>query len=228
VATEFDSYDQNYDEAVNSAIAFSGLKVDFFTRAKAQYIARILTERFGDLSRLDLLDVGCGIGNIHRFFAGKVRSVRAVDVSSACIATARQRNPWVDYRHYDGDRLPFADATFDVAFTICVMHHVLPPQWPAFAREMRRVVKTGGVGLVFEHNPLNFLTRRVVSSCEFDKDAILLPASQTQCLLQDAGFSNVVTRYILAVPAANQAFQEVDKLFGRLPLGAQYYALGIA
>jgi hypothetical protein len=50
-----------------------------------QYIPRILTERLGDLSRLDLLDVGCGIGNIHPFFAGKVRSVRGVDVSSVAL-----------------------------------------------------------------------------------------------------------------------------------------------
>jgi hypothetical protein len=108
------------------------------------------------------------------------------------------------------------------------MHHVPPPQWPPFARELRRVVKTGGVGLVFEHNPFNFLTRRAVSSCVFDKNAILLPAGQTQRLLQDAGFTSVVSRYILAIPTANQTFQEIDRLFGRLPLGAQYYALGIA
>jgi ubiquinone/menaquinone biosynthesis C-methylase UbiE len=228
VGAGFDSYDQNYDSVVNSAISFCGLKVDFFTKAKARYIARILTEQLGDLARLDLLDVGCGTGNIHPFFAGKARSVRGVDVSSACIATARQRNPSVDYRYYDGNQLPFDDASFDAAFTICVMHHVPPSQWPAFARELRRVVKRGGVGLVFEHNPSNFLTRRVVSSCEFDKDAVLLPAGQTQCLLQDAGFSDVVTRYILAIPVANHVLQEIDKLFARLPIGAQYYALGIA
>jgi 2-polyprenyl-3-methyl-5-hydroxy-6-metoxy-1,4-benzoquinol methylase len=228
VKTEFDSYSRSYDAAVNSAISFSGLKIELFTRAKAHYIARILTERFGGLSQLELLDVGCGIGNIHAFFVGKVRAVTGVDISSECIATARQRNPWVDYRSYDGVRLPFNDARFDVAFTICVMHHVPPPQWPAFARELRRVVKPGGIALVFEHNPHNVLTRYVVSSCEFDQDAVLLPGGKTKQLLLEAGFTKVAINHILTVPVANQALQNVDRLFARLPLGAQYYALGIA
>jgi hypothetical protein len=54
---------------------FRALKVDFFTRAKAQYLVRVLTERFGDPSRLDLLEVGCGIGNLHPFLAKVVRTI---------------------------------------------------------------------------------------------------------------------------------------------------------
>lgn len=228
VKTEFDGYSHTYDAAVNASISFSGLKVDFFTRVKAQYITRILTDYFGDLSRLDLLDVGCGIGNYHSFFAGKLHTITGVDVSLECIATASKRNPWVDYRSYTGDQLPFDDARFDAAFTICVMHHVKPPQWPLFARELRRVVKPGGLGLVFEHNPYNILTRRAVSSCIFDKDAILLPAAKTLRLLAEAGFGSVASRYVLAIPATNRALQDLDRCFARLPIGAQYYVVGIA
>ena len=228
VKAHFDSYNQTYDATVNSAIAFSGLKVDFFTKAKAHYLVRILTERFGDISRIELLDVGCGIGNLHPFLTKAVGRTVGVDVSSDCIATARERNPSVDYRLYEGNRLPFADASFDVALTICVMHHVPPADWPLFARELRRVVKPRGVGLVFEHNPYNFLTRYVVSSCEFDKDAVLLNGGTAKRVLTEAGFSDVVVRHILSIPAASQSLLQVDKLFGRLPFGAQYYALGVA
>jgi ubiquinone/menaquinone biosynthesis C-methylase UbiE len=228
VKAQFDSYNRTYDSTVNSATAFSGLKVDFFTRAKAQYLVRILTERFGDISRIDLLDVGCGIGNLHPFLTKAVHTITGVDVSSECIATARERNPSVDYRLYEGSRLPFGDASFDVAFTICVMHHVPPADWPLFARELRRVVKPGGIGLVFEHNPYNFLTRYVVSSCEFDKDAVLLTGGTAKRVLTEAGFTDVVVDHILSIPAASQALQQVDRLFRRLPLGAQYYALGVA
>ncbi len=81
-------------------------------------------------------------------------------MSAACIQTARERNASVDYSVYDGQRLPYDDASFDFAYTICVMHHVPPAQWPAFAAEMRRVVKPGGMAAVFEHIPYNPLTRR--------------------------------------------------------------------
>jgi ubiquinone/menaquinone biosynthesis C-methylase UbiE len=228
VKAQFDSYNQTYDEILNSAIAFSGLKVDFFMRAKAQYLTRILTDRFGDPSRLDLLDVGCGIGNLHPLLAKSVRTITGVDVSSECIARARERNPWVDYRLYKGDRLPFADASFDAVFTICVMHHVPPSDWPLFAQELRRVVKPGGIALVFEHNPYNLLTRYVVSSCEFDDDAVLLTGGTAKRVLTEAGFTDVAIHHILTIPAANRVLQQVDRLFSRLPFGVQYYALGVA
>jgi len=229
VKAQFDSYSQTYDTTVNAAIGFPVLNVDFFTKAKAQYLVRVLTERFGgDLSRLDLVDVGCGIGNLHSFLGKAVRTMTGVDVSSECIGTARERNPWVDYRLYEGKKLPFADASFDVAFTICVMHHVPPTDWPLFAQELRRVVRPRGIALVFEHNPYNVLTRYVVSSCEFDRDAVLLTGRTAKRVLTEAGFTDVVIHHILTIPAANHALQQVDRLFRRLPFGAQYYALGVA
>src|SRR2546430_1899716 len=35
---EFDAYDCNYSDVVNRALAFFRLKVDFFTRAKVEYL----------------------------------------------------------------------------------------------------------------------------------------------------------------------------------------------
>ena len=41
---------------------------------------------------------------------------------------------------------------------------------------MRRVVRPGGLLCIIEHNPFNPLTRLAVVRCEFDRDAVLLPA----------------------------------------------------
>ena len=95
-----------------------------------------------------------------------------------------------------------------------------------FTWELRRVVKPGGVALIFEHNPYNFLTRRVVSSCIFDKDAILLKPRETRELFQGAGFRR--SRSATFLRFRREPGTSSDRLFGRLPLGAQYYALGIA
>ncbi len=217
----FDAYSASYDEAVNSSVAFSGLKVDFFTRVKAAYIRDAIGATFPNSGDVDVLDVGCGVGNYHPHLAGLARSIHGVDVSPTCVATAAERNPSVAYSVYDGERLPYKDARFDVAYTICVMHHVPPDRWPAFAQEMRRVLKPGGPALVFEHNPFNPLTRRAVSSCAFDHDAVLLRARVTEHLLSEAGLERVASRYILSVPAASRAMRRVDRLFGRLPFGAQ-------
>jgi ubiquinone/menaquinone biosynthesis C-methylase UbiE len=219
----FDSYGDRYSEAVNEALAFSGLSVDFFTKVKADYLIDLTSRRFGGTSSCSVLDIGCGVGNFHPILAPKFGSLSGVDISSASIEIARKRNPAVAYEVYDGMKLPYEDSSFDAAFTVCVMHHVPPAQWPLFVSEMKRIVKPGGLAMVFEHNPRNPLTMRIVNRCPFDEDAVLLKPETTMQLFEDAGFSELRTRSILTIPAAGAALRFVDQFFGRLPLGAQYF-----
>jgi SAM-dependent methyltransferase len=221
--TQFDDYSTSYNDAVNASVSFSGLKVDFFTKVKAQYILALIASHFGDISDVRALDIGCGVGNFHPYLLGKVGSIAGVDVSAGCIQTAKDQNAGVAYKVYDGHVLPYATASMDVAYTVCVMHHVPPAQWRDFAAEMRRVVRPGGLGLVFEHNPFNPLTRRAVSSCPFDADAVLLTARSVSNLLTGAGFQRADRRYILSVPPLNPALMRVDRSLSRLPFGGQFY-----
>lgn len=222
-AETFDRYKESYSPAVDSAVAFTGLKTDFFTRVKADYIADVASGLPGGQGALDVLDIGCGVGNFHPLLAPKFRSLTGIDVSSACVDTARNRNPAVRYEVYGGEALPFDDASFDLALTICVMHHVPVSQWPGFAREMRRVLKPGGTALVFEHNPRNPLTMRAVNNCPFDEDAVLMPSATTVGLFAEAGFSDIKARHILSVPAFNALTRGLDGLLSPLGLGAQYF-----
>ncbi|WP_163266355.1 class I SAM-dependent methyltransferase [Chelativorans alearense] len=219
----FDSYGDNYSETVNRSVAFTGLDVDFFTHVKAAYILDLCRSSLGPPDQVRALDVGCGVGNFHGLLAPSLGSLSGVDVSSSSIERAKQRHPSVDYQAYDGRRLPYDDGAFDLAFTVCVMHHVDPAQWAEFASEMRRVLRAGGLALVFEHNPRNPLTLRAVNNCPFDEDAVLLRAETTAGLFTQAGFRNVTSRFILSVPAAGSAMRTLDRVFSRLPLGAQYY-----
>lgn len=221
-AETFDTFRENYSEAVDGALAFTGLKTDFFTRVKADYIVELVDSHFGRRD-IEALDVGCGVGNYHQLLSPVFARLSGVDVSSACIETARLRNPTVAYAAYDGGALPYPDASFDLAFTICVLHHVPPAAWPGFLSEMRRVLKPGGMALIFEHNPRNRLTMRVVNKCAFDEDAVLLRMEETEALMTQAGFASVEGRFILSVPAKGAALRRIDQMFGRLPFGAQYF-----
>ena len=226
--TQFDAHAPTYAEEVNRSIAFVGLKLDYFTRVKANYALDLLAAHFGATERLAMLDIGCGVGGSHAMLAPKLGALSGTDVSGASIAEAGQANPGVAYQTYDGLRLPYPDASYDTAMTVCVMHHVPPAQWPAFAAEMRRVVRPGGLALVFEHNPLNPLTRRAVSNCEFDADAVLLGQRRTRALLGGAGFADVRSRAILSIPSVGRRTRALDRALGRLSLGAQYVASGVA
>jgi ubiquinone/menaquinone biosynthesis C-methylase UbiE len=227
-AAEFDSYSRSYDAEVNRALSFSGLDVDFFTRVKADYLLDILAKEQGSTTGAALIDIGCGVGNYHQLIAGKVQRLVGVDVSSSCLATAKERNPHVEYAHFDGQNLPFPNASFDLAFAICVFHHVPVAARAALVLDIRRVLKPGGIFVIFEHNPLNPLTMRVVNRCEFDRDAVLLRSGECETLMKSAGFSKSETKFILTVPAAGKWMRRLDRLFAPLPFGAQYYTEGKA
>jgi SAM-dependent methyltransferase len=222
---EFDAYSNSYDAHVNAALGFSGLDVDFFTKVKAAYIQEILSETLGS-TKIDVLDVGCGIGNYHPLLRPSLRKLCGVDISSESLKTAAQRNEQVEYSHFDGTSLPFADGAFDAAFAICVYHHVPISNRAALTRSVRRVLRPGGLFMIFEHNPRNPLTMRVVNRCEFDRDAVLLKSEEAENLLDQEGFKNVGSRHILTVPSFNSTSRSVDRLFGRLKVGAQYYTCG--
>ena len=222
-AETFDGYQARYSDTVNRAVKFTGLDVDFFTRVKVDYIEDIATDFFGSTSEVNALDIGCGIGNFHTLLAPKFASLKGIDVSAASIEKARAVHPDVSYKVYDGGILPYDDETFDLAFTICVLHHVPPEDWETFASEMYRVIRPGGLALVFEHNPQNRLTMRAVNNCPFDEDAVLLRSDKCVQLLVNAGFNKVSPHFILSIPPANSILRSVDRWFSKMPFGAQYY-----
>lgn len=224
---KFDAYDETYRDEVEKSIAFAGVGLDVFTEAKAHALLRLIRERLGDPRDVRALDVGCGPGETDRYLAPEVGELHGVDVSAGVVERARAVNPGVAYRTYDGERLPYDDDEFDLAFAICVVHHVRPDRWPSFADELVRVVRPGGVVSVIEHNPLNPLTRLAVARCAFDDDAVLLHAGTTRRLLAGAGATDVDVRYILFHPFRNAALRAAESPLRRVPLGAQYVAAGV-
>ena len=80
--------------------------------------------------------------------------------------------------------------------------------------------------MIFEHNPINPLTMRVVNNCPFDEDAVLLKSKKSMSLLSSADFNQVKRRYILTIPAFNKLFRAIDRLFSWMGLGTQYYVTG--
>jgi SAM-dependent methyltransferase len=224
----FDKYDKRFGAVVQSSIDFSGLPHSFFTAAKVDALRELVATRLHGMHNPDMLDVGCGVGEIHPLVRGMFGRICGTDVSAASIAQARIRNPEVQYDAYVGETLPYDSAAFDLSIAICVLHHVPPTQWVRFLREMRRVVRPGGLVCLIEHNPLNPLTRLAVTRCEFDRDAVLLHAARTRALMADAGLYDARSHYFLLLPSAAPLARRVERSLRRIPLGAQYIASGIA
>ncbi len=220
---DFDRHAATYSQEVARSIQYCGLKHDFFSRVKADHLLEAVRAKHDSTAAVDILDLGCGTGITDTLIKAHFPRLHGLDVSRQQVAAARQANPEVAYHVYDGMRSDFADASFDVVFAICVWHHVPVANWAGFAGECHRLLRPGGTLLVYEHNPLNPLTRLSVARCEFDADAVLLSPATIRSHLSAAGFSEFRTEYLLFLPLDRAWCRRVEKkLLRAIPLGAQY------
>jgi ubiquinone/menaquinone biosynthesis C-methylase UbiE len=91
-----------------------------------------------------VLDAGCGMGRFAEVCALAGADVHAVDLSTAVEAAARNLGHHRTVSFYQADimNLPFAEETFDVIYSIGVLHHT-PDTRQAFL-SLTRLLKPGG------------------------------------------------------------------------------------
>lgn len=215
-----------YTRQIEQAIGFFGREHDVYLNIKAHHIQRAIARHLGNPAQSRLLDVGCGVGLMDRALAPHVGAIYGVDITAEAVAAARNSNPTGIYSVYDGATLPFRDDTFDVSIVVNVLHHVPIDSRARVLTEIARTLRPGGLCMVAEHNSLNPLTRRVVSTCEFDHDAVLLRPVESRDLLGTAGFEVVEQRSVVFLPTARRWALALDQWLGWLPIGAQYLIVG--
>jgi len=105
----------------------------------------------GEVAGLRVLDYGCGHGMASVVLARRGAHVTAFDLSPGYLAEARARasanSVSVGLVCADGERLPFADASFDRVWGNAVLHHL---DLGRAARELRRVLRPGGLAVFCE------------------------------------------------------------------------------
>jgi len=94
-----------------------------------------------------VLDAGCGGGGMPLSFADEASFVVGIDLvnrfGAAGVTLAQDRGIRnLDFVQADGQRLPFADASFDWVFSHAVIEHVADAQ--RYLHECARVLKPGG------------------------------------------------------------------------------------
>lgn len=101
----------------------------------------------------EVLDLGAGAGEKNPYaIKGRVKRLVGVDLSPRVL-----ENPLLDEGVVaDLTALPFADASFDLAFSIYVMEHIRDPK--RFAQEVARVLKPGGRYLSLTPNRYHYVT----------------------------------------------------------------------
>ncbi|MBX3484343.1 trans-aconitate 2-methyltransferase [Phenylobacterium sp.] len=229
-ASEFDKFAEEYLATHKGNIAITGEDPEYFARYKIETVAARL-KALGLPAPKRVLDFGCGIGNSapHLRAAFPDAGIVGLDVSEKSLAVARQRFPGVaDFRRYEGGADMPLEPGFDLAFSACVFHHIEAAEHVALFAALKAQLAPGGVLAVFEHNPLNPVSRYIVATCPFDEDAVLIRAGEFARRQRRAGFGRVDVAYTGFFPGPLKALRPLERAMTWLPLGAQYYTLARA
>jgi ubiquinone/menaquinone biosynthesis C-methylase UbiE len=109
------------------------------------------------LEGLNVLEVGCGVGDFALYLKDLQAQVTAVDFSPQAIEIAKKKSiaqeKSVDFRVADAQSLPFEDNSFDLLLSCECLEHVPDPQ--IALNEFKRVLKPQGKLILTTENYSN-------------------------------------------------------------------------
>jgi trans-aconitate methyltransferase len=221
----FDSYSKNYNELVNNAIRQTGYDADNLVSAKLHKLRSL----FPSLSEkpFRLLDFGCGVGNLYGQVAGFFPTAvyTGVDPSKDSILKARSRyHGDVDFQEDCSNE--WETNGYDLIFSAGVFHHIPHVEHTKLINKLSALLNQGGRLVIWEHNPLNPVTQKIVKDCPFDEDAVLIPSKDLKSHFTRVSLSNVQVIYTTFFPKFLSALNFMDPYLGWLPLGGQYLVTG--
>ena len=104
------------------------------------------------LQGVTVLELGCGKAEKTRIVAQKAASVLALEVDETQLAKnlAIDDLPNVRFAHGGAEKIPAANANFDIVLMFKSLHHVPVPLMDDVFSEIRRVLKPGGLAYISE------------------------------------------------------------------------------
>lgn len=216
----FDEHASSYRADMHDALGRFGGESSYYLSEKV----RLLAHQFGAERPRRILDFGAGIGQAVPFlletFSPDV--LVCADESKESLRALRTTYPGV--MAVELNELDYG--VFDLVFVANVLHHVDKKDRAELVRDLCQRLSPGGVIAVFEHNPINPLTRRIVSNCVFDEGVVLLSAREVKGFLRSIkGIEVERSGYCLFVPEPLKKLNWLEGALRWLPLGGQHFVL---
>lgn len=157
-----------------------------------------LAENLGLRPEQRLLDIGCGRGSLLQIVSSRIAFAKpavGIDVSRAMLTRARddRRQAGSDYELASASALslPFAGESFDVITSAYVVKHLDDDDLLLMLSEIRRVLKQGGIALLWEFAPtrsaiINAVNRAMLT--RGPQQCRLRPYRELAAVAEQAGF----------------------------------------
>ena len=219
----FDQFSKNYNLFSDQAIRISGYDTKDLVNTKLNKLRSL----YPDLAEKDFqfLDYGCGIGNLYdsvpTIFPQAIYT--GVDSSKKSINEAQSRfsdNP--NFQELNSSQ--WKNSKYDLIFSSGVFHHIPHQEHGSIINHLSRLLNQNGKIVIWEHNPINPITQKIVKECPFDKDAVLIRSNKLKQHLEAASLEKVQIIYTTFFPKILSRLNAFDSFLSWLPLGGQYLA----
>ena len=221
----FDSFSKSYNKIVDDAIRQTGYDTESLVSVKLQKIANLypdLTE-----NKFSLLDFGCGVGNlfghVKEFFPNAVYTGVDPSIGSIKKACARFQDKTA-FQEYDSKE--WKTRKYDLIVSAGVFHHIPHIEHSRVIEKLNSFLNPNGKLVIWEHNPLNPVTQKIIRDCPIDEDAVLVSSKNIKILFERASLSNIKISYTTFFPKFLSGLNFMDRFLGWLPLGGQYLVTG--
>ena len=211
----FDDYADNYKVLFTKKLSFFDNDPEYFDFYKIKILKKIIPDC------KNILDYGCGIGssikNLKKFYPKC--NIYAYDTSKQSLNILKKKHPFV--KIIEPEKIK--EKNIDLVFLAGVLHHIEKKDRKKFLTNIGKKIKNKKNIIIFEHNPYNFMTKKIVSSCSFDEGLELLTLKETSKLLKQSDFKIKHNAYTLFFPSSFKFLRKYEHFLNKIPFGGQYY-----
>ncbi len=220
----FDAYSENYRAVLAKSTGESLESASYFATQKVGHISRRMKCH---PNPANILDYGCGVGMCLRplRLAFPSAAITGSDQSRGSLeAAAREHSDCnVKVVHLEQLMTSAYEQQFDLIFVSCVFHHIEVEEHVTTLKRLRHLCSPSGQLAIFEHNPANPITRKIVNECPFDEGVSLISPRTLRHRMTKAGWQGLQLRYISFVPPKLKPFRSMERVLHWCPLGGQYF-----
>lgn len=158
---------------------------------------QIMLQRFADevQGKGVVCDMGCGPGQVGAWLNEHcgVKEVIGVDLSANFIAEARKLHPQIEFHQGDMLSLDFPDDSWAGVTAFYCLIHIPHDQIVAALKEIKRVLKPGGVLLLTFHIGSDILHVDKFFEQDVSMDFVMFQPDEMEGYLRQAGYERIET-----------------------------------
>ena len=211
---------KNYTRNIDQAYGVLG-SYDYFQELKASVLLNTMKQLTPKGESLKIRDLGAGTGTLLSALPAVHFRVGVEPETELISQMPAGQGPCVV--NASGLALPFEDACFDLVYMACVLHHVQNKELAPMLKECARIIRSGGMLAIFEHNAYNLpVVVFLKAFVKIDRDAHFLTARLVARLVRQAELRPLRPIYMCFFPRFLRIFLWLEKYMFWLPLGGQY------